>query len=235
MNDIVCIFPNDDTTAFLEELIKRLKKSLPQNVICYKIKPTIDAHEACFQKVSKRSPKNLILYLGHGQSDKLSGASAANTVSNNQEYALFRKKGFINQQNMAVFSDKKVICLSCNSNEKLGQYALSKNCQCFVGFGFIPTDWLDETPCKSTDVDLFRQLLCALMADAIIYAIKHQFNFDQFEKILKTMTNQAILAQSHANLAYGNTQNTWWVDESLYKLKDEVKIFGNRETLLLEM
>lgn len=235
MSKIVCIFPNDDTTAFLGELIKILKKSFPQKVVCYKIKPTIDAHEACLQKVLKSSPKNLILYLGHGQSDKLSGASAGNTVSNNQEYELFRKKGFINQQNIDVFSNKKVICLSCNSNEKLGQYALSKNCQCFVGFGFIPTDWLDETPCTPRDVDLFRQMLCALMADAIIYAIKHQFNFDQFEKVLKIMTNQAIFTKSHRNHTYAGAQHDYWIDENLYKLKDEVKIFGNRDTLLLEM
>jgi hypothetical protein len=223
----------DSTTAFLNELIKSLEKAFPQKVECFKITSSIKAHKLCLVEVAKKAPENLILYLGHGSNDKLSGASE--TINSSQTFKDFKKKGFINKDNIDIFSNRKVICLSCNSNDKLGEYAFRSGCQSFVGFGAIETDYVDSLTCDYNTVDLFNQVHSKILADAIIYSIQHQFNFDQFEKVLKMMTNQAIFTKSHRNHTYAGEQHDYWIDENLYKLKDEVKIFGNRETLLLEI
>jgi hypothetical protein len=232
MNKIVCIFPKDKSTAFLNVLVKRLEKAFPKQFYCLKVKATIDDHQKCLELIAALPPQNLILYLGHGESDKLLGANDENAAV---EFKNFRKKGFINKTNIDILSNKKVICISCRSNEKLGKMAEKTNCQTFVGFGSIPTDWIieaDEVNIQPNDVDWFNKLFCKVMSDALIYAIHHQFNFDQFERVLKLMTNHMIIRQLHPKK---EVANAWWVDESLYKLKDEVKIFGNRETLLLEI
>ena len=196
-----------------------------------RIEPTVDAHNECLSLISNATVGSLILFLGHGQSDKLFGASSDGATSN---YKAFREKGFINKDNASIFANKRVISVSCNSNEKLGKYAEAGKCQCFVGFGYIPTDWVVERErytIKLEDVQYFNEILCCIVASSIIYSIHHKFTFDQFERFFKILANKKIIEKFH----HEYSENAWWIDESLYNLKDEIKVFGEPSLKLINI
>ena len=230
MSRILCIFPNDSTTMFLNEIVGTLEKAFSGILTCIRIEPTIDAHNECLTLISNEPDDSLILFLGHGQSDKLFGASSE---GQSDEYKVFKEKGFIHGDNISVFANKKVISLSCNSNETIGKDAITQKCTSFIGFGNIPTDWIIEideySQIKSKDIDYFNEILCIIVANSIIYSIQHGFTFAQFEKLFKIIVNKEIIEKLHHVYA----ENAWWIDRSLYNLKDEITIFGNHNCKLI--
>ncbi len=220
MPKILVIYPSDTSTDFLQAIVTNLTKHIQIQV--EKPDATIISHKNCIEKIRTTDAK-LILYMGHGQSDKLLGA---NSSDSDAEYQVYREKGFINKDNIAIFADKSVISLSCNSNEKMGKMAIVAGAKVFVGFGYIPTDWIVEAEevshLEPDDVEKFNTLLVKVVSNAISYAIHNHFTFQQFEKVFKIIVNKQIVE----TVASGVAHNSWLV-QSLYNLKDEIKIFGN--------
>lgn len=222
MNKALIIYPCDSSTDFLQEIINQIAELM--EVVVERPDATIEAHEKCIHLIQETSIK-LIIFMGHGQSDKLLGANSSN---NNKEYQLYREKGFINRDNISIFSGKSVIALSCNSNEKIGKMAIENGAKVFVGFGYIPTDWYVEVEevshLEPKEVEEFNAILVNVVSKSLNYCIHHNFTFSQFEKLFKVIVNKEI----KEIVASGIPCNSWLL-QSMYKLKDEIKVFGDRE------
>lgn len=220
MNKALIIYPHDSSTDFLQEIINKMAEFM--EVVVERLETTVEAHEKCIRIIQETDIK-LIIFMGHGQSDKFLGANSNNISS---EYRKYREQGFINCNNLNIFKDKKIIALSCDSNQKIAKIAIESGAEAWLGFGYIPTDWSVEVEEVShlnpKDVEGFNKILVKIISTAISYSIHHNFTFSQFEKLFKIVTNKEI----KSIISLGIPCNSWIV-QSMYKLKDEIKIFGD--------
>lgn len=220
MNKVLIIYPCDSSTDFLQEIITKVAEFM--EVVIERPETTVDGHEKCIRIIQETDIK-LIIFMGHGQSDKFLGANS-NDIST--EYTKYREQGFINCNNLNIFKGKKIIALSCDSNKKIAKIAIESGTEVWIGFGYIPTDWRVEVEEVShlnpEDVDDFNTILVKVISTSISYSIHHNFTFFQFEKLFKVIVNKEI----REIVASGISCNSWIV-QSMYKLKDEIKIFGD--------
>jgi hypothetical protein len=226
MSKILFIFPSDRSTAFLQSIIKSTQKFAELEI--HQPIATIESHEACIE-VIQHTNADLIIFMGHGHSDKLLGAAC--TDNSDRLYREYRQNGFINKQNLAIFAGKQVIAFSCDSNDKIGKVAIEKGAQVFVGFGYIPTDWDMEVETYPKlpveEVEIFNTALVDIFSHAVNYSITNSFTFQQFEKVFKVIVHKKIL-----NLIGKGVEIDDWIIQNLYHLKTEIKKFGNIDSPL---
>jgi hypothetical protein len=219
MSKILFLYPKDSTTDFLNFI---LENNLYSNEISIeRPNTTIKEHQQSLEN-TKTSDSELVIFMGHGHNDSLHGANGSDL---DIEFKAFRER-FINKENIEELVGKKIISLSCNSNEKIGKIAIENGVRVFVGFGYIPTDWSVEAEgypdITSDEIDQFRSLLVKVFSMSLNYSIIYQFTFFQFERIFKVITNKKII-----ELLNSDYDTNDWLLQSLYKLKDEIKVFGD--------
>ena len=91
--------------------------------------------------------------MGHGGETQLHGACGRfgemtmNNIAAQENSDFYDKEVFIDASNLSSFSGKIFFCFSCNSNKNSTKSLarLSKSCgiESFVGFGNIPTDYIE--------------------------------------------------------------------------------------------
>jgi hypothetical protein len=143
MSRVLCIYPQDGSTRFLNRIQNHLTLALGDTFHCYKVKPNQESHDECLERLRSVKEEELVLFLGHGRSDRLYGANSNYSYFPSPLYegiADYENDNFINCENLDVFCDRKVFCLSCNSADGLGKIAIEKGARVFIGFGDIPTD-----------------------------------------------------------------------------------------------
>ena len=155
MTKIFAIYPTDkqQSTAFLNKINTYFKRKIDTDWYCYEIKFTDDDHKRCLNEVANSSAK-FILFMGHGRSDCLFGSCAKESndfvSSEAMQYneIVYKNENFINSDNLYLFKDKILFSFSCNSNRKdknsLGWKAIENEVRCFIGFGDIPTDYIEK-------------------------------------------------------------------------------------------
>lgn len=130
----LCVFPQDETTAFLEPIAETLRNAgfavLDGN--------TNDEEYAklIFDSISQNDN---IVFFGHGSSEALSGS--------NQE-------PLINAKNVDVLRGKKLFLLACNSKEFISSYGLTNS----IGFDIIPTCDMDVNTIVEQDFGYFENI-----------------------------------------------------------------------------
>lgn len=225
MTKILFVFPSDRSTAFLQSIINNAQKFAALEI--QQPIATVESHKICIE-VIKNTNADLIIFMGHGYSDKLLGATC--TENSDTSYREYHKNGFINEKNLAIFADKKVIAFSCNSNDKIGKLAIAKRAKVFVGFGYIPTDWDMEAETHPTltvqDVEIFNDALVDIFSRAVNYAIVNSFKYQQFEKAFKIIVHKKMI-----NLIDKGVEVDDWLIQSLYRLKADIKVFGDYNAL----
>ena len=219
MNKILIIHPHDNTTDFLKPIYNNLRnhRDYEEKIILHR--PTASSeNQEMILSIIRKNIYNLVLFMGHGKSNALYGAV--------NEYRNIDEKGFINEQNIDVFKDKSVISLSCKSNEKIAILSIKAGAKVFVGFGNLPTDWNSEIGqdegLTKKDVNEFNSIFKLIVFEALYYSLEHQFTFFQFEKVFKIITNKKIIELTDKKYSTNN-----WIIQSLYNLKDEIKVFGD--------
>lgn len=125
-NKIVCIYPIDKTTEFLLPIFERLQKE--SNFIDYRF-DTNDTNSVNKMKddLSNLEQPSFIVFLGHGASYCLYGTPEEN-----------KKKVLFSADDLSLFQNHNCFFLSCRSSEYL-----SGKAQSYIGFGDIPTDYLE--------------------------------------------------------------------------------------------
>lgn len=241
LNDILIIHPLDNTTKALCKIKNHIASLYPEKTHIFNIHPNDASHDKCLECIYNHPKDGLIIFLGHGRSDKLYG-SKGNLYENkpfvsSDAIAEFPEKyyyndQFINPSNYDIFNNKKIFCLACNSNE-LGKKLIDNGAMSFIGFGDLPTSHSEFTKKNIAASDH----LIASMKGEINYIVKRglshalytNYNFEGLRNILQFITTQRIVnvlstkVKYRINLAF-----------QLYSIKQEIVVLGDKKQLLLK-
>ena len=135
-NDILLIYPQDETTNFLQGIPDFLfEKHGEEGFVYQRIGFSVKEHRSCINLIEGFSENALVIFLGHGRSDALLGAF---------DYERF---DFVTRGNLHVFKNKRVLFLSCRSSELLHNQGIEG-----IGFGHLLS-----SPSELNDNDIRRQ------------------------------------------------------------------------------
>lgn len=231
MSRILCVYPEDPSTKFLNHLVERLNIHFRQDFHCFKVKPNSKSHNDCLGRI-RHGDEELVIFLGHGTHKELYGADSGSLFEGST--FSFDNSGdniFINQENIDVFYRKKVFCLSCNSNGKLSKWAVEHGATTFLGFGDIPTDWVKDDHMKinvsKRDIYIFRKIITKIVSRSLMIASSNNFSFGQLEKLIKILTNNWMHNDYYSMGKFIKSKE--WINKQLFLFKDEMKISGNKE------
>ena len=130
----LCIFPQDETTAFLEPIAETLRNA------GFVVLDGNTKDEGYAKLIFDVIPQNdNIVFLGHGSSEALSGSN---------------QNPLIYAENVDVLRGKKLFLLSCNSKEFISAYGLTDS----IGFDIIPTCDMDVNTIAEQDFGYFEQI-----------------------------------------------------------------------------
>lgn len=241
---ILIIHPNDKTTSFLDKIKNHLIEKFDEQVHHFNIYPTEKSHNECLERISIHPKNGLIIFLGHGRTDKLYGSKGekydnsdfvSEAAKDENPDAYYYNDNFINESNVEVFREKKVFCLACNSNDKIAGYAITKGAKSFLGFGNIPTSLSEfedkEEKVTNEVVVRMKTELNYIIKTSLTLSIENGFTFDallnhiQFitnQRLTDTLTNQKNFKERHVFADY------------LYHLKNDAKVFGSKKIKLVE-
>lgn len=226
MSRILCVYPQDNSTRFLDRIQNHLKEALAEEFHCYKVKPSEDSHNGCLERLRDIVDEEFVLFLGHGRSDRLYGA---NTHSDYFVSPMFdyENDNFINKDNIDVFRGKKVFCLSCNSADGLGKWAIEQGAKSFIGFGDIPTD-NEIIPEIGTKFPIliarFKGEITWIVKTTVSYSIRKKLNFFQMEDTIRLLTNMRM---NRIILRHRGLRHRRILADYLYQFKQNMKLFGN--------
>ncbi|MBQ4442055.1 MAG: hypothetical protein II899_08150 [Bacteroidales bacterium] len=122
MKKIVCIYPEDPTTAFLLPLYEHICSNMQAIGIHNDTTEEDDSLDKLYAEIKDARS---VVFLGHGTSQVLYGSNCANVV--------FEKN------NSDLLCNKRLLLLSCNSDQFIKNHKLTDA----IGFGFLPTS-LDD-------------------------------------------------------------------------------------------
>lgn len=238
--EIFCVYPHDRTTFFLDRIVSFLKNNLGDKFHCYKVKLNEQSHTDCLRTLNTLENR-IIIFLGHGRSDKLYGACGdeGENLFVGQEHQdipqYFNKPDFITMSNSSVLAKNIVFALSCDSNRlknSIGDSARENGTISFVGFGDIQTDYDDERELTRREIAIFKGIIVKIIKKCLLYSYRNNFTVEKLVDTIKIMTNKEIykLLTIHKGIKYRHR-----IAKHLYLFKDEIVIFGNRYIQLTNM
>lgn len=152
----LCVFPKDETTAFLKPIANVLQKA------GFDVMYGDTNEEGYAEKVLKNiSAHDYVVFLGHGSSFALSGSN---------------QKPLIEAKNVDVLRGKRVFLLACNSREFISSFELRD----VIGFDIIPTSDMDvetivdqdfcyfETIPEEEDLEWFRTAIVRIVVNSFL-------------------------------------------------------------------
>jgi hypothetical protein len=240
---ILIVHPNDKSTEFLNRIKNHLIENFSSQVHHFNIHPNKASHDDCLKRIDEHSPDGIIVFLGHGRSDKLYGSKgdlwdnrefvSPESISETPEKYYFNDD-FINDQNFEIFRGKKVFCLSCNSREKIGKLAVENGAISFFGFGDIPTsigEFNDRGENVSHDVVIkMKTELTYIIKTSLTYCINRGDSFQGLLNTVRFITNQRL---TEVLTGDKNFKERSLLADYLYYLKNEATVHGSRSIRLL--
>lgn len=185
MSDLYFIHALDETTSFLNVFREHFKDNY------YIIEPNKKSVEESKEYLQSISEDNLIVFLGHGHSSGLYTPESSD----------FNKDIFITSDiGNQIFSEKKVILLSCNSNQFINRL---NTFRCIIGFGNILSS-MNEVRTEADietgrfrnvsekDIEHFNNSYCNAIINALKKYANGLYEFDEIPKIIEFYINQSI-------------------------------------------
>lgn len=216
------IFPKDETTDFLNEIINYVQRETDVEIVVHRI-TTIDDHLIFLQKAEEILPANeLIIFMGHGMSSALSGA-----LIEGRSYG-----HFISEHQLTLFKNKKILLLSCRSNEYLHKFGFDAGIKAGIGFPNLITDsyeliYPDEPERVSGVTDVEIELFKTTIVDIVKYSLEdfimRQLPFYQLFTRLKLRAQKKLLTFYSENAGKGKLP----YGKMLYDLNEGIYIIGN--------
>lgn len=215
---IYFIYPIDETTKFLLEIPKRITEKHGERSIQVKLMlPSEESYEDTFQSIISIPSGGVVIFMGHGQADKLFGA----------ENKSFVKKSFVSKNQAKVFSNKYVFLLSCNSNEFIkGSFRFSKAISS-IGFGSLPTEMaeveknkrLKDQGVNEETISKFKNAIVELISDSFCDMIEDDLSFSQLGNSFLLRLNKKI---SQVILEDTKSKDNRILADLLFQMKSEM-------------
>ncbi len=123
-NNIVIVYPLDDSIEFLEPILDGLRGLFPNAII---LRPQAGTYGSAITDDTE-----LVIFLGHGTPSQLYGS-----LDESGE-----KSVFLNITNGSLLLDGvDIILFACNSDDYFRKIKRDAEIDCYVTFGDMPTDW----------------------------------------------------------------------------------------------
>jgi hypothetical protein len=245
---LLIIHPEDSTTGFLDKIKSHLKRELTGLTHHYNVKPNEGSHNNCFQSISDHSEDGLILFMGHGRSNFLYGAKGklfdsdfiSDDAKEESPENYFYKEEFITLDNIDVFKNKKVVCLTCNSNGIIGKEAIDKGAKVFLGFGNLPSsieELIEQGEKNETGTSLasvekvLKTEINYIIKKSITIGINKNYNFEQLFDVIRFIGNQRI---AFYLINQKKVSERKIIANYLYSFKKGIVIYGNAKEKLIE-
>lgn len=234
MSKVFAIYPTDKScsTKFLNRINTFEMRCLNNEWHCYKIGFSDEDHEECL-RVSKEF--RFIFFMGHGGETKLCGSCGKNgelgdgSEARNDNPDYYIKESFIDSSNISNFKGQIFFCFSCNSNrnsaKSLGRIAIQKGVLAFVGFGDIPTDFVETVPFSKRSIAIYKGLITRIMKYALYWATKENMSIDSFIRVIHILTTKEI---QHLLMTKSHIRHKSSIIKQLIQFKNDIQIFGNR-------
>lgn len=234
MSKIFAIYPIDKSTS--TKFLNRINTFEVRNMVtdwhCYKIHFSDEDHDACL-KASKG--ERFILYMGHGGETKLCGACGRNgempadqlVRRENTDYYI--KEEFVNASNIVEFKDQILFCFSCNSNrntpKSIGRLAIQNGVVSFVGFGDIPTDYIDGVAFPKRCIAIYKGIIVKVVKQALLLATRRNGDVYSLVRLIQILTTKEIqgLLLTKAQIRHKKA-----IVNQLVLFKNEIRVFGDR-------
>lgn len=231
---VFCVYPQDNSTRFLNRIVSYLKRNLGDDFHCFKVKLHEGSHTECIKKIDELENK-VIIFLGHGKSNLLYGACGSEAesafinheaVEENPEY--FNKQDFINMNNCSIFKNNIVFSFSCNSNQiknSIGNTSIMNGAISFIGFGDIPSDFETEKELTQREISIFKGIIVKIIKKSFLFSWKQNFSIEQLVDTIKVMTNKEVfkLTVNNKGIKY-----RYRIAKHLFYFKNEIEVFGQK-------
>ncbi len=232
MSKIFAIYPLDksSSTSFLNRIHTFETRTLGDAWHCYKVHFSDEDHKRCIQQ---SMDSHFIFFMGHGGETQLHGACAKYgemsvdfaATQNNKNF--YNKEKFIDVNNINAFKGKIFFCFSCNSNrnnsKSLARLSIKHEIETFVGFGNIPTDYIEGVNFSKRCIAIYKGKIVKIMKYSLYYAVDNNETVDNLVRIIKLLTCKEIQSLQRQRRFHDRDA----VIEQLYKFKDDIKTFGN--------
>ena len=240
LSNILIIHPYDNSTLFLKRIASYLDFEFKGLIKYVSIKPNNSSHELGIEEILKHDEKGLIIFLGHGRSDKLFGAKSdyygkllSYDFQAENENVDYYNDDYINVTNCYIFKNKKVICFACNSNDLIAKTSIQFGAKTFVGFGDVPTS---ANEFKEKDIIVGDKIIAALKGELNIIlkhtlkiSIENNYDFVSFKNLFSLISNKRI---SEIIISKKGLRNRRLIGDVIYNLKKEIVIFGDKHQKL---
>ena len=112
-----------------------------------------------------------------------------------------------------------------NSAKSLGRITIQKGVLAFVGFGDIPTDFVETVPFSKRSIAIYKGLITRIMKYALYWATKENMSIDSFIRVIHILTTKEI---QHLLMTKSHIQYKSSIINQLIQFKNDIQIFGNR-------
>lgn len=215
---IYIIYPSDETTEFLLEIPKRIaEKHGEKSIQLVEILPSEESYKAVFKLIEAIPSGSVVMFMGHGQEDKLWGA----------ENKSFVRQSFVSKSQAKIFSEKFIFLLSCNSSNFIkGTFSFSKAISS-IGFGSLPTEMsevenskrLKELGVNEVIINKYRNSMIDLVSDSFCDMIDNKLSFSQLGNIFVLRLNKKI---SQVILEDKKSEDIRILADLLFQMKSEM-------------
>lgn len=203
----------DESTTFLFEIVKIIESKGIQTCV-FEIHPNEDSYREQLEKVSLIEKKSTIIFLGHGQSDRLYGGELID---------VFEKRAFVLLRQMNVFQDQNLFLLACDSAELIkSSFKQSKTIKS-IGFGGLPTSkeeiendrkFANEGITVETIEEFKNEMVKTIAHSLSIHYRDFNLLKDYLILLLDSRINNALLIKKNSHLA-----------ELLFKMRNELVLY----------
>jgi hypothetical protein len=236
MPSVYCIYPEDkqQSLKFLNKINTYLLKKLMEEWHCYKVRPNNKDHELSIYSAINSNAR-FILFMGHGKSDCLFGSCTneyneftSTDAKLEQSIEFYKNENIINIDNIGKFKNKIFFSFSCNSNvnskNSIGRIAIEKGVISFIGFGDIPTDYIEKNNIPLKAISVFKGILTTIIKRCILCSIENNYSVQGLTNLIKLETTKRI----HQLILDSNYRHKDKLIEILFLFKTEMVIFGDR-------
>jgi len=215
---IYLIYPSDETTEFLLEIPKRIaEKHGEKSIQVIQMLPSEESYKEVFQSIEAIPSGSVVIFMGHGQEEKLWGA----------ENESFVKQSFVSKSQAKVFSEKFIFLLSCNSNDFIkGTFSFSKAISS-IGFGSLPTEMaevekskrLKEQGVNEETINKYKNSMIELVSDSFCDMIESKLSFSQLGNSFLLRLNKKM---SQVILEDTKSKDNRILADLLFQMKSEM-------------
>ncbi len=240
MCKVFAIYPIDKSnpTGFLNRINTFEKRHLGNDWRCFKLHFCDSDHK---NAITEAKRYGFIIFMGHGGESHLCGACGSlgeepiSEAAREENPDYYNNHNFINISNIQEFRDKIFCSFSCNSNrnsaKSLGHVAIQSGVKAFIGFGDIPTDFINGETMSKRCIAIYKGIIIRIIKYAILFGITGNLTVESFVKTIKFLTTKEIQILMKSKFKIRHKDH---ILKNLVEFKNDIRIMGDAHARLCD-